>query len=37
VVGGWLDISTGQGKGTTVILSVPLTSGGAISTQADFQ
>jgi signal transduction histidine kinase len=37
VVGGWLDISTGQGTGTTVILSVPLTSGGAISTLADFQ
>lgn len=37
VVGGWLDISTGQGTGTTVILSVPLVAGGAGSNEEDFQ
>lgn len=36
VVGGWLDISTVQGAGTTVILSVPLQAGSPGSAEADF-
>ena len=36
VVGGWLDISTAHGSGTTVILSVPLQVGGQGSLEADF-
>jgi signal transduction histidine kinase len=30
-VGGWLDVITEQGKGTTLLLTVPLTSGKAKS------
>lgn len=36
VVGGWLDISTARGVGTTVILSVPLLAGSKSSLEADF-
>jgi len=36
VVGGWLDISTAPGAGTTVILSVPLLAGSKSSLEADF-
>lgn len=36
VVGGWLDISTARGAGTTVILSVPLLAGSKSSLEADF-
>jgi two-component system, NarL family, sensor histidine kinase UhpB len=37
VVGGWLDISTQPGRGTTVILSVPLNHSGHSPTETDFQ
>lgn len=36
-VGGWLDISTRQGVGTSVILSVPLTAGAELSAEAQFK
>lgn len=36
-VGGWLDVSTWQGAGTAVILSVPLTSAHHLSLEAQFK
>ena len=36
VVGGWLDLSTREGAGTTVILSVPLGAEGPSTLEADF-
>jgi signal transduction histidine kinase len=36
VVGGWLDLSTREGAGTTIILSVPLDSEGHTRLEADF-
>jgi signal transduction histidine kinase len=36
-VGGWLDISSRPGQGTSVILSVPLTSGPSPTVQGDAQ
>lgn len=36
-VGGWLDVSTKQGVGTSVILSVPLTASAHLSTEAQFK
>ncbi len=37
VVGGWLDISTGRDRGTTVILSVPLDGAATTVSEDDFQ
>ena len=37
VVGGWLDISSREGHGTTVILSVPLDGTTSTPMEADFQ
>ena len=37
VVGGWLDISTRQGAGTTVILSIPLNGADTSPNEEDFQ
>ena len=36
VVGGWLDLSTREGAGTTIILSVPLSAGGPCPLEEDF-
>lgn len=36
VVGGWLDLSTREGVGTTIILSVPLGAQGSSTLEADF-
>lgn len=36
VVGGWLDLSTREGAGTTIILSVPLSAAGPSTLEADF-
>ena len=36
-VGGWLDVSTQQGIGTSVILSVPLTASAHLSPEAQFK
>jgi two-component system, NarL family, sensor histidine kinase UhpB len=36
-VGGWLDVSTRAGHGTSIILSVPLTDQAHASAQEDFQ
>ena len=36
VVGGWLDISTRPGSGTTVILTIPLDGGASSPNEADF-
>jgi signal transduction histidine kinase len=36
-VGGWLDVSTQQGVGTSVILSVPLTTSAHLSPEAQFK
>lgn len=36
-VGGWLDVSTHKGIGTTVILSVPLTAPATLSPEAQFK
>jgi len=36
VAGGWLDISTRPGQGTTVILNIPLESVSSTPTEADF-
>ena len=36
-VGGWLDVSTHSGIGTTVILSVPLAASTALSPEAQFK
>ena len=36
VVGGWLDLSTRQGAGTTMILSIPLNGAHPSPTEADF-
>jgi signal transduction histidine kinase len=36
VVGGWLDLSTREGTGTTIILSVPLGAQGPSPLEADF-
>ena len=36
VVGGWLDLSTREGTGTTVILSIPLNGAQTSPTEADF-
>ena len=36
VVGGWLDLSTRDGAGTTIILSVPLNPDGHTRLEADF-
>ena len=36
-VGGWLDVSSGAGMGTSIILSVPLTGGTAMEPQDAFQ
>ena len=36
VAGGWLDISTRKGHGTTVILTIPLDEAGTTPTEADF-
>jgi two-component system, NarL family, sensor histidine kinase UhpB len=36
-VGGWLDVSTRQGSGTSIILSVPLTANGQLSAEAQFK
>jgi len=36
VVGGWLDLSTRAGAGTTVILGIPLDGGAEAPTEADF-
>lgn len=37
VAGGWLDISTRPGHGTTVILTIPLDGDSSTPTEADFQ
>jgi signal transduction histidine kinase len=37
VVNGWLDISTRQGQGTTLILNIPLNGGTDSPDEADFQ
>ena len=37
VAGGWLDISTRPGFGTTVILTIPLDGASSTPTEADFQ
>jgi len=37
VVGGWLDLSTRQGAGTTVILSIPLNGADTSPNEDDFQ
>jgi signal transduction histidine kinase len=37
VAGGWLDISTRQGQGTTVVLTIPLDGQASAPTEADFQ
>lgn len=36
-VGGWLDVSSHQGQGTSVILSVPLKAETTLSTEAQFK
>ena len=36
VVGGWLDLSTREGSGTTIILSIPLNGAQPSTTEADF-
>ena len=36
VAGGWLDISTRQGQGTTVVLTIPLDGASRAPTEADF-
>jgi signal transduction histidine kinase len=36
-VGGWLDVSTQRGVGTSVILSVPLTASARLSPEAQFK
>lgn len=36
-IGGWLDISTGSGAGTSVTLSVPLAAAKSVSLEAQFQ
>jgi signal transduction histidine kinase len=36
VAGGWLDISTRQGQGTTVVLTIPLDGQASAPTEADF-
>ncbi|NVO04620.1 MAG: sensor histidine kinase, partial [Rhodoferax sp.] len=36
VAGGWLDISTRAGLGTTVILTIPLDENSYTTTEADF-
>jgi signal transduction histidine kinase len=37
VVNGWLDISTRQGQGTTLILNIPLNSMADSPDEADFK
>ncbi len=36
-IGGWLDVSTRQGTGTSVILSVPLSAGSPLTPEAQFK
>jgi signal transduction histidine kinase len=36
-VGGWLDVSTRRGLGTSIILSIPLTNPSPVTTQETFQ
>ena len=36
-VGGWLDVSTQQGKGTSVILSVPLSESTRLDPEKQFK
>jgi signal transduction histidine kinase len=36
VAGGWLDLSTRPGQGTTVILTIPLDGGSSTPSEADF-
>ena len=36
-IGGWLDVSTRQGVGTSVILSVPLTAENNLFPEAQFK
>lgn len=37
VVGGWLDISSQEGRGTTIILSIPLDGAAQTTAEEDFQ